>query len=312
MSLSVNFLTSSSAGWVASLGAAFAWSFSVTIYRIWGVGRSPRWLNLFKGLVALLLFGVTALMTQSDQTIPGPAVFTLALSGVIGIFLGDWAFFSALMRLGGTLTSAIQCVAPPMTAVLAWVFLSESLEPRQVVGLIVTSVCLAILVFYESRKSGNVGGEGSLIGAATPKIFWGGVALALVAAISQAAGAVVARPVLNGLSPFVAASLRLWFPVLILLIWEILKQGGISNALKGVTGGGGIAMLALAGFLGTFLGLTLMMYGMAHAPLGVALALNSTYPVWVLLWERISGRSTLGARGAFLVLGSVSGIWLMI
>ena len=112
--------------------------------------------------------------------------------------------------------------------------------------------------------------------------------------------------------PFVAASLLVWFPVSILFVWEMVNQGGILKAVRGITSGGGIAMLAVAGFTGTFLGLTMMMYGMAHAPLGVALALNSTYPVWILLWEWVSGKSSLGVRGSLLVLGSVSGIWLMI
>ena len=312
MSFSVNFLTSSSSGWIASLGAAIAWSFSVTIYRTWGVGRSPRWLILFKGLIALGLFGVTSLLTRSDEALSNSAVVTLAWSGVSGILGGEWAFFSALMRLGGTLTSTIQCLAPPMTAILAWLFLGESLEMRQVAGLTVTSACLAVLVFFEARKSGRVNQAGTKAVSGSRRIFFGGVALAVIAAMSQATGAVVAKPALNGLSPFVAASLRLWFPVSILFVWEMVNQGGILKAVRGITSGGGIAMLAVAGFTGTFLGLTMMMYGMAHAPLGVALALNSTYPVWSLLWEWVSGKSSLGVRGSLLVLGSVSGIWLMI
>jgi drug/metabolite transporter (DMT)-like permease len=70
--------------------------------------------------------------------------------------------------------------------------------------------------------------------------------------------------------------------------------------------------MAMASFAGTFLGLTLMMYGMANAPLGVALALSSTYPVWILMGEYIVGKSSIGRLGALLVIGSVGGIWLMI
>ncbi len=71
-------------------------------------------------------------------------------------------------------------------------------------------------------------------------------------------------------------------------------------------------MLTLAGFIGSFVGLALMMYGVAHAPLGVALALNSTYPVWIVLGERVLGVSTLRPRSILLVVGSVLGIWCMV
>ena len=53
-------MPSSAIGWAASLGAAFTWSFSVMMYRKWGVGRSATWLNLFKGTVALVFFGAAA------------------------------------------------------------------------------------------------------------------------------------------------------------------------------------------------------------------------------------------------------------
>jgi drug/metabolite transporter (DMT)-like permease len=82
--------------------------------------------------------------------------------------------------------------------------------------------------------------------------------------------------------------------------------------IRGLVSGPGTPLLAVASFLGTFIGLTLMMYGMAHAPLGVALALNSTYPVWIMLGEKTFGRTTISRRGAIFVLGSAAGIWLMI
>lgn len=295
-------------GWVASLLAAFTWSFSVMIYRKWGNARSASWLNLFKGSVALILFGVTTLVSGGLGVVSQHAVIILALSGVLGVFIGDSAFFMALLRIGGTLTSAIQCLAPSLTAIFAWVFLGEVLRPLQILGLLITSTCLALLVMNEAKASRHRNDSDPR----QNKYFRSGVLFALVAAMSQAAGAVVARPVLDGMSPMISASLRLWAPVALLLVWQIHKNRGFLTTIQGLVRGHGIIPLAMGSFAGTFLGLILMMHGMANAPLGVALALNSTYPIWILVGERFTGKSTLGRVGTALVIGSVAGIWLMI
>lgn len=297
-----------SLGWLASLCAAFTWSFSVIMFRRLGVGRSATWLNLFKGSVALVCFGVSGFVWGSFETVSVKAGLILALSGVIGVFIGDSAFFVALQRIGGTLTSAIQCLAPALTAVMAWIFLDESLKLTQIMGLLVTSVSLALLILGESRRHNSLA-EFQVEQAQNFKI---GVFWAALAAICQATGAVIARPMIDGMSPIVSASLRLWAPVVLLLGWEIRKNRGISRTMRSLVEGRGLIALAMASFAGTFIGLILMMYGMAHAPLGVALALNSTYPIWILIFESATKKSTLDLRTYILVISSVSGIWLMI
>jgi drug/metabolite transporter (DMT)-like permease len=305
MGAEANFLTSESSGWIASLGAAFAWSISVSIYRKWGFGRSVIWLNLFKGVLALACFSLALFFGKNESTPDFHAHVVLAISGVVGVLLGDSAFFAALPRVGATMTSAIQCLAPPLTGIFAWIFLQEQLSAGRVAGLVLTSFCLACLVYFESQ------GQKFTV-RSDAKVFMTGIWLAIAAACCQAAGAVIARPALDGLSPFATGAARLWLPVLVLMIIQIRRAAGIKAAILGLSTGSDIRFLALASVLGTFLGLTLMMHGMAHAPLGVALALNSTYPVWIMLGERVFGRATISRRGAFFVIGSVAGIWLMI
>lgn len=307
--LNVNFLAADSLGWIASLLASFTWSFSVLTYRKYGLGQSATWLNLFKGFVALVCFGITALIMGAGPDVPAKVFWTLAMSGVIGVFIGDSAFFAALVRIGGTMTSAMQSLAPSLTAFFAWFFLGETLSVPQVFGLILTSVCLAVLVFKQSPRKRSVSNESV---ASVKDGYFLGVIYALIAAICQAAGAVVAKPVIGGISAVTSSSLRLWAPVLLLFGWQIYKSRGIRHTIRSLVVGRHILPLAIGSFAGTFVGLILMMYGMAHAPLGVVLALTSTYPVWIMLVEQFSGRSEIGKSGLFLVFGSVAGIWLMV
>jgi drug/metabolite transporter (DMT)-like permease len=305
----VNGLTESSLGAIASLLASFTWSFSVLMFRNHSAGRSASWLNLFKGIVALLFFGLTAIVTSLSIEVSSAVVWTLAASGVIGVFIGDSAFFAALVRVGGTMTAAIQSLAPSLTAIFAWIFLDEILNGAQIGGLTITSACLVLLVVKQSAWR-NL--KTSPAPSRVHSNYFYGVIFALVAALCQAAGAVIAKPIIHGMSPISTAALRLWAPVILLFFWQIGRNRGFTPTLRGLVSGRGIIPMAMASFAGTFLGLILMMYGMTHAPLGVSLALTSTYPVWIMIAEQIAGKSEIGKSGFLLVLGSVAGIWLMI
>jgi drug/metabolite transporter (DMT)-like permease len=58
----------------------------------------------------------------------------LALSGVIGIGLGDTAYFAAINRLGPRRALLLETLAPPIAALLALVFLQEALSLRAWLG----------------------------------------------------------------------------------------------------------------------------------------------------------------------------------
>ncbi|WP_237712426.1 DMT family transporter [Pedosphaera parvula] len=55
------------------------------------------------------------------------------LSGIIGIGMGDVALFQALPRLGPGMTLLLtRCMAPPLTALIEWLWLGTTLRPMQV------------------------------------------------------------------------------------------------------------------------------------------------------------------------------------
>ena len=83
-----------------ALGAAACWAFSsvssVTPARHLGAFAFTRWRMLS---VALLLWTLVA-FTGGWRSLAAPAAWPLALSGLLGIFVGDTALFGAMNRLG--------------------------------------------------------------------------------------------------------------------------------------------------------------------------------------------------------------------
>ena len=297
-------LTGQWVGELASLCAALTWSFSVMLFRRYGRQASATWLTFYKGAVAMLLFAMVIWGFGEWQIVSWTAVSILAVSGIIGIIIGDSAFFMALPKIGGPLTSAIQCAAPPLTAIGAWLFLDETLSTQKIMGLIITSAGVAAMVWFERRSTAI---------SAEPKALKIGVICAVVAAVCQAIGVLLSRQPLEGVPVAQGSALRMWLPVLVLGIFEWWRVGGTFQGFVRVTARTPfIWHLTLAAFLGSFLGLMLMVYGMTHAPVGIALAINSTYPLWIVIFDVAIFGHTMRKSSVASLIFALLGIFMMV
>ncbi|MEP0854872.1 EamA family transporter [Trichocoleus sp. DQ-U1] len=88
-------------GELAALSAAFLWAIASLVYSRLGRQIPPLELNLFKGIIAIAFLVLTLLL--QGQLLPeiNPTALTLLLlSGVLGIGLGDTAYFAAIQLPG--------------------------------------------------------------------------------------------------------------------------------------------------------------------------------------------------------------------
>lgn len=116
-------------GETAALTAAALWAIATVLFGRLGKTLSPLVLNLVKGGIAIAFISLTlVLRSGTAPQLPGASVLWLVLSGAIGIGLGDTAYFSAVNHLGPRRALLMECLAPPLSAVLALVFLKETLS----------------------------------------------------------------------------------------------------------------------------------------------------------------------------------------
>ena len=127
-------------GEFAGLAAAFAWAVAAILFRQLGATIPPFALNLYKGvLAAAMLLVVIAARRQAWPDIYWWPVVLLVVSGVIGIGIGDTAFFAALNRLGERRTVLMaETLSPPLAALLAFAALAEVLSPLATFGIAIT------------------------------------------------------------------------------------------------------------------------------------------------------------------------------
>ncbi len=263
------------AGELACMGAALIWALSLTTFRRFGAGVAPDVLNLFKTLVAIVCLGAVMLMIAGSSAWNWQGLAFLAVSGIIGLTIGDTALFAAMGRLGAQLGSALQCLAPPMTVVLASTLMAEHLTSQELLGLLVTTVAVGFIVYR--GRSGGVH-----LQSLSRQTLVSGVGYAFLAALGQAVGVVLTRHGVRDVDPLVAAFARL-LPASIVLWGMVWVRGGVREIgslrqLSPRTQG----MLFAAAFFGTFIGIVLATIGTKYTKAGVAAALTSSYPIWVV------------------------------
>jgi drug/metabolite transporter (DMT)-like permease len=108
-----------------------------------GAFAFSRWRLAFACADAM---GPWRFVTGSWRSLQLDGVGVLALSGFIGIFVGDTALFACMNRLGPRRSGILFATHALFSVVLAWLFLGETLSPWALVGsaLLIAGVMTAI------------------------------------------------------------------------------------------------------------------------------------------------------------------------
>ena len=170
-------------GETAALTAAFLWALSSIVYSLLGRKIPPLQLNFLKGMIAIAFLVITILWQGNRQVDFSllPVIF-LALSGIVGIGLGDTAYFSALNNLGARRTLLMENLSPVMSAFLALVFLGEQLSIKSWCGILLTLLGVAWVI-----------SERSPVAIESKQTWRKGIVWGIIAAVTSSIGAVFSR-----------------------------------------------------------------------------------------------------------------------
>ena len=285
---------------LAALGTATCWAVTGLIASDAVRAVGPFYFNLIRqAFVALLLCVV--LVVTGGWAAPGWGVAgVLAVSGVIGILIGDTFNFAAVGKIGPRRAAAVFALNAPMAAVLGWAILGETLAWAAVagIGLTVLGVALAIL----GRPRVDAHRFEILQGALAA-----GVGLGLLGALGQAAGSLIARPIMTaGLDPYMASLLRVGASGLVM---GLMVATPFAPALPRRISPGVLLLTVTTAIIGLLVGMTLFLYALQGSQTGIIATLSATSPVVILplLWLRTGQRpSALSWLGAALAVAGLA------
>ncbi|MEZ8284811.1 hypothetical protein BCU17_06760 [Vibrio splendidus] len=291
-------------GELAAIGAAIVWACATWIYGQFGHRFSAMQLNIVKGVVAsgMMLF-VMPLIPMSEFELSTNHFLILAISGVIGIAIGDSAYFAALKRIGANKTLLLESLAPPLSGVLAIMFLGAALTLQSWLGVVITTLAVTFVVFQPSKSA-----NGNNLSNDNAK--WGGIGYGLVASVCQASGVVISHYALvaGDIPPLLGALIRLTIGVFaVMLIIPFVEKKpylSIKRDLWEMTKLDKLWLMS-AIFVGTFLALWLQQVALKNANPAIAQTLIATSPVFILViyaikGEKVSKQSVIGTLAALV------------
>lgn len=290
-------------GELAALSAALIWAVASVVYTKIGRQLSPLMLNLAKGTIAISLLILTLFLSNNlFPPVSLSAVGMLLLSGVIGLGLGDTAYFAALNHLGTRRALVLEALAPPLAALLALVGLQEQLPTMAWFGILLTVSGVTWVVLERSPAPSA---------SSVPPTLLPGIIFGTLAAFGQAGGGVLSRAALAGseIDPLWSTLVRLLGGQFMLLLWATWQRRSLRE-FQPLSHYRLLMILIGTAFASTCLALWLQQISFKYTAAGVAQSLLATSPVFVLpiavaVGEPVSLRAILG------VLVAIAGVWLL-
>ncbi|NVD07663.1 DMT family transporter [Vibrio sp. JPW-9-11-11] len=264
--------------WLA-LAAAFLWAvaslLSVVPAQHLGTFAYSRWRM---GCTSVIL-GTMALVTGGWSSVETTAISAMMLSGVVGIFIGDTALFACLNRMGPRQAGLLFSCHAVFSAILGYFLFSETMTKLELLGaLLVFSGVLTAIFFGRKGQSANQ------LEAVKGNV-WIGISLGLVAALCQALGGIIAKPImLTEIDPVAASAIRMMtaFAAHCLLFISGAKLARATQPMTIKI----FSITAINGFLAMAVGMTLILYALKQGNVGMVALLSSTTPIMLLpiLW----------------------------
>ncbi|MCP4657653.1 MAG: DMT family transporter [bacterium] len=290
----------------ASLAAALCWAVALTQLRRPIVEHGARTINLAKMVIASGLLGATTLLAgQGGVLLHGSpsGLGLVALSGIVGLTLGDTALFAAVARLGVHRTLLFQTLAPVFAALLAIGLYGERPSAVDFAG---TAVILGgVILVVMPRSSQAPSSPASTPATATFDAL--GIALAVVAAFGQGAGVVLAKAGMDEIPVLAASFVRLGAGGVGLVVVMVFGAR-LGAAARAIASPATLRQVVAPSILGTYIAFLMMMAGIAFAPASVAAVLMSTTPIFSLFIDAKVEGTPITARGLAGTLLAVAGV----
>ncbi|MBN2559931.1 MAG: DMT family transporter [Phycisphaerae bacterium] len=295
-------------GPAAGVATSMLWTGTSLLFTAAAKRVGATTVNIFRITLAVVLLGITHRL-MAGAWIPnlvGGQVLLLALSGVVGLSIGDQALFTSFVHLGPRLAMLIMATSPIFAALFAWLTLGETLHGIAWLGVGLTVGGVAWVVLERT--------EDKVVADHLRRVQ--GVILALIGSACQGGGLLLSKqgmghgwlPAAQHLDAQAATLVRMsfaWIGMIPIVVLHGLRQrkrraSGIPPRAIGSLRAG-LVFTSFGAVVGPYLGVWMSLVAADRAPVGVAQTLCSLTPVFLLPFavvihkERISPRAVVGA-----------------
>lgn len=288
-------------GELAALTTALCWTFGSMAFESAckrAGALAVNWIRMVMGSILLVLFCLVYRGLPFPSDASGHAWIWLSVSGVVGFALGDWFLFKAFAEIGARISMLIMASVPPITALIGWMLLGETLGALDLLGMALTVGGIVFVVL--ERKTGE---EKKRFAHSARGVLW-----AFCGATGQAVGLVLSKYGMGDYNAFAATQVRLLAGVISFSLIIFLVKGWkpVENAFRNRRT---LFLTFLGALFGAFLGVSFSLLAVQHTNAGVAATIMSIVPVLIIppamifFKEKVTFREILGAIAAVVGVG---------
>lgn len=265
-------------GIIIALISTMSWAICTVLLKKLGEKLEPIAMTAFKALLASLILFIIIYFTGTKINIGIENIVPIAISGILGIAIGDSLFFASLNRLSPLILSLMLFVGPDVfSGIFGLIFLKEMPSILSWVGIFGILAGLSFLIFpLENDKSQS-------------KTKITGIIFAILSLICTSYSMVIIKPVLGNVPVITATMYRMIFSAVILIILGLFSKKILN--WKEVLSDGRYSLKLTATFaLATIGGFWLSLIAIKYCKLIIASSLMSLEPLFILIFMIVFNR----------------------
>ena len=255
-------------GIVAAIASAASWAFGTLMFDRLGREIPPAGITFIKGSLSIVFMALLTLFYNGFVSVGSIECVYLAISGIIGIAVGDTFFFKSLRDLGPKVQVLFFMLGQVMTMILSFVFLGEILSIKDYIGALILLIGVMVVIWDKQEEHPNK----------TRGIIYG-----ILSIICFSTSSVIIKYSIDEIDVVSATFYRMFFGTIGVLFVGVSSQkiSGWIAPLKDIRI---LSLFVLNVLVITFGGFLLSTVAIKYISVSLASVLSTTEPIFVLLF----------------------------
>lgn len=281
---------------IVALLSAASWAFATVVFDRIGKVVPYVGITFLKGIFSIILMIVLLIFTGGLHDIGIWEFSFLALSGIIGISLGDSLFFKSLQDLGAKVQVIFFLLGQIFTMILSLLLLGELLSLEQYIGAVVLLTGIVIVIWGKQDNHPN-------------KVR--GIVCGLLSILCFSVSAIMVKMAIAEVEVITATFYRMLFGTIFTLGFGVVGKQ-LPSWIKPLKDKRLLILFILNVFVITYGGFLLSMVAVKLISVSLVSVLGTTEPVFVLLFAYLINKDKIAKQEVIGTMITLIGLFIII
>lgn len=283
-------------GIIVALLSAASWAFATVVFDRIGKVVPYVGITFLKGIFSIILMIILLIFTGGLHDIGIWEFSFLALSGIIGISLGDSLFFKSLQDLGAKVQVIFFLLGQIFTMILSLLLLGELLSLEQYIGAVVLLTGIVIVIWGKQDNHPN-------------KVR--GIVCGLLSILCFSVSAIMVKMAIAEVEVISATFYRMLFGTIFTLGFGVVGKQ-LPSWIKPLKDKRLLILFILNVFVITYGGFLLSMVAVKLISVSLVSVLGTTEPVFVLLFAYLINKDKIAKQEVIGTMITLIGLFIII